>query len=58
MSGFKDNLGVPREGVWVVSLCLTKVSLWISLSEGIINWKMFEAKLRNFSAIMKEFIVQ
>ena len=23
IGGLKDHLGVPKEGVWVVSLCLT-----------------------------------
>ena len=36
MGGLKDHLGVPREGVWAVSLCITYVSLRIAFSGGII----------------------
>ena len=35
ISGLKDHLGVPREGVWAVSLYLTSVSLRIAFSERI-----------------------
>ena len=35
IGSMKDHLGVPREGVWVVSVCRTEVSLSIAFSKGI-----------------------
>ena len=35
IGGLKDHLGVPREGVWDVSLFLTQVIVSISISERI-----------------------
>ena len=36
IGGLKDHIVVPREGVWAVSFCLTKVSLMITFSERMV----------------------
>ena len=55
ISGVKDHLGVPRKGLWAVSLCLTEMSLRITFSDGITWYKVSKVKFRKFSVTVKDF---
>ena len=35
IGGLKGNLGVPRQVVWVIYLCLTQVNIRIAFSEKV-----------------------
>ena len=57
IGGLKDHLGVPRECVQAVSLCLSKVSLQITLSENMTCQKVFNMKWTNLTVTTKQFTV-
>ena len=52
IGGLKDHLGMPREGVWAVSLCLTQVSRRLAFSERIACYKVSKMKLKNYTVTM------
>ena len=49
---------MPREVVWVVSLCVAQVILRIALREGIICYKVPKVVLKNITTTMMKFTLQ
>ena len=57
MGGHKDHLGVSREGVWAVSLCVAYVGLRIAFSENTTCDKVLKGRKIYFIVPLMQFTV-